>query len=150
MIQRCTNPKHLAYAYYGGRGIKVCDWWREYDAFEIDMGEAPPGMWLDRIDNTKGYEPGNCRWVTPKESARNRKKRVSNNPNSLMQKAKRAGLPYHVVYARIVQWRWPEDVALRTPVLKRGEKPPEERWARRQDARDFDLGDLLLGLGKTR
>jgi len=119
MWQRCTNPAHPAFGYYGGRGIKTCERWRCYDAFFADMGECPPGMWLDRIKNELGYEPGNCRWVTPTESAHNRVKKGTRkpiNPNSLMQKAKRAGLPYQVVYQRINVWCWKEEKALSTPV----------------------------------
>lgn len=117
MIQRCTNPKHLAFAYYGGRGVTVAYCWRSYDQFWRDMGDPPAGSWLDRIDNARGYEPGNCRWVTPKQSAANRKQRQQ-QPGSLKGRCRAAGMPYHVVYQR-VQWGWPVDVALSTPVGQR-------------------------------
>ncbi len=72
MIQRCCNPKHQAFARYGGRGITVCDRWREsFEAFEADVGTRPNGLTLDRVDNSKGYEPGNCRWATRMEQNRN-------------------------------------------------------------------------------
>lgn len=117
MWQRCTNPKHLAYPFYGGRGVKVDPAWKSYDQFEKDMGESPPGLWLDRIDNSEGYEPGNCRWVTPKESAKNRSRTGPViDPNSLRQKALKAGIPYHVVYQRIRIHFWPEEKALSEPV----------------------------------
>lgn len=72
MRTRCNNPRVRAYPRYGGRGIKVCPRWDSFSAFLADMGEAPEGMSLDRWPDKSGnYEPGNCRWATPKEQARN-------------------------------------------------------------------------------
>src|SRR5690606_36633953 len=73
MIQRCTNPNHLAFGYYGGRGITVCDRWRnDFTAFINDMGPRPSNCYsVDRIDVNKGYEPGNCRWATRETQMRN-------------------------------------------------------------------------------
>lgn len=73
MLQRCQNPNHEYYSYYGGRGIKVCDRWLEFQNFKADMGEPKKGMSLERLDNNLGYEPGNCVWATPKQQARNRR-----------------------------------------------------------------------------
>lgn len=75
MKTRCTNPNQASYVYYGDVGITVCDaWMNSFEAFLDDMGERPEGRTLDRINPFGNYEPGNCKWSTPKEQANNRKK----------------------------------------------------------------------------
>lgn len=74
MVQRCTNPNHVAYENYGGRGITVCKaWLHSFSAFFTDMGYRPIGGSIDRIDNDRGYEPSNCQWTDGVQQARNRR-----------------------------------------------------------------------------
>lgn len=76
MKNRCDNPNNSRYADYGGRGISYCDDWRYFKNFLRDMGEAPEGLSLDRIDNDKGYNKQNCRWATREEQQRNTRRSV--------------------------------------------------------------------------
>jgi hypothetical protein len=71
MLQRCDNPNTARYERYGGRGITVCIRWYKFENFLEDLGLAPEGHVLDRIDFNGHYQPGNCRWVTAKDSNRN-------------------------------------------------------------------------------
>lgn len=77
MKQRCFNPKNPAYHNYGGRGITVCERWRDsFTAFVEDMGPRPVGLTLEREDNDGDYEPSNCSWSTRKQQGANRRGNV--------------------------------------------------------------------------
>lgn len=78
--KRCCNPKNQAYPDYGGRGITICEGWRhDFEKFLDYVGEAPSAEYsLDRIDNSKGYEEGNVRWILNKLQARNKRISKSN------------------------------------------------------------------------
>ena len=77
MVARCRNKRHQNYDRYGGRGICVCERWLKFENFLADMGERPKGLTLERIDNSSNYTPGNCKWATRAEQARNTSKVVN-------------------------------------------------------------------------
>ena len=78
MRDRCNNPNNKQFKDYGGRGIKICERWNSFANFLADIlaaiGERPPGMTLDRIDNDGNYEPGNVRWATPVQQRANQRR----------------------------------------------------------------------------
>lgn len=106
MIARCEQQNSKDFADYGGRGIRVCERWREsYAAFLEDMGRRPAGCSIDRIEVDGDYEPGNCRWATPSQQARNkRNSRIVTYRGErvcLADACDSAGLPYALVHGRL-------------------------------------------------
>jgi hypothetical protein len=82
MLRRCEDPKNIGYPRYGGRGIKVCERWHDFESFLADVGYPPaPDLSIDRIDNDGNYEPGNVRWATKSEQRRNQRPRYTYWPN---------------------------------------------------------------------
>ena len=77
MLARCNNPKNIGYKNYGGRVIRVCEQWHDFENFYSDMGNPPKGMFLERVNNNKNYSPSNCEWVSRKVQTRNKRSNVT-------------------------------------------------------------------------
>lgn len=153
MIQRCCNPNRFNYERYGGRGITVCQRWRDsFPAFLADVGRKPgPKYTLDRYPNQKGnYEPGNVRWATPKEQARNTRRNVlltiKSVTKSLSEWAEQYRIRQGLVSYRINILGWDVLKALTAPVVagqktkprthcKRGHELIESNVYRSKDGR---------------
>ena len=112
MIQRCTDKNRHSYARYGGRGISVHPPWRaSFLQFLADVGPRPVGRSLDRINNDGNYEPGNVRWATKTEQARNRRQNtlvtINGRTQCLQAWAEEAGINKGTLGDR-VKAGWPE------------------------------------------
>jgi hypothetical protein len=106
MKRRCYNARCPNYARWGGRGITVCDRWRQsFTNFLADMGRCPDGYSLDRIDNDGNYEPSNCRWATREQQMRNnRRNRLlthDGRTQCLAAWSKEVGIRFLTLYYRL-------------------------------------------------
>ena len=139
MMTRCYNPNHESWPLYGGRGIRVCDSWKNsFHAFLADMGHPPSDDHsLDRYPNMNGhYEPGNVRWATAKEQSRNRRSNrlltCWGRTKTMVEWAEEIGLSCEGIAARIGRG-WPLERTLATP---RGHGRPRTRskWMKEAQA----------------
>ena len=122
MIQRCYNSTRRDYNSYGGKGIEVCDRWRNsFEMFFEDMGHRPDGMSLDRIDTTKGYSLENCRWSTTTQQARNRTDNklitFAGKTLCLIAWANELGINKITLHGRLAKG-WSEERALTQPIAR--------------------------------
>lgn len=122
MHQRCRNTNILVYKDYGGRGIRVCERWKSFEAFYEDMGDPPSGYSLDRIDNSGNYEPGNCRWATWTQQNRNTRATIlvayDGAMVPLMELADRFNIPHSRLRQRLNRG-WDISLALTAPTRRR-------------------------------
>lgn len=144
MKKRCHNPKDRNYPEYGAKGIQVCPKWRSsFKAFLTDMGPRPsPQHTIDRMDNSLGYQPSNCRWATKQQQARNRPTFVKSvNGKTVVEVAEDlATVPAPTLYNRVRagmsiekvlhKGRLPSGAPPRLLTLQ-GETLPLRTWAKR-------------------
>lgn len=122
MIVRCTDPRHEHYDRYGGRGITVCaEWLAGYEAFLAHVGRKPTkSHQLDRIDNDKGYFPGNVRWATRKEQCRNRSSNTvveyRGERRTIAEWAEITGMRPGTIQCRLSRG-WTAEAALTSPLV---------------------------------
>lgn len=119
--QRCTNPNSECFKDYGARGIAMCSrWLNSFADFYADMGDRPtPSHTVERIENAKGYEPGNCRWATRAEQNENTRqtKLITFDGITLSRSkwARRIGIDRSVLRSRLNALGWSVERALTTP-----------------------------------
>lgn len=106
MVARCNNKNHTAFRYYGGRGIKVCERWRNFGFFISDMGDRPSRAHsIDRIDTDRGYEPGNCKWELLSVNSRRQRKTkyftIGDKTKSLREWCETTGIHHQTVRSRL-------------------------------------------------
>lgn len=117
---RCLNPNHPQYYMYGGRGITVCDRWLEFANFWEDVKDIySDTLEIDRIDNNKGYELGNCRWTTRSINSSNRRTNVlliyKGDIYTMMQLSQKYNINFNSLWKRIKHGRTVEQ-AIETPI----------------------------------
>ena len=127
MKSRCFNPNVPNFKNYGGRGITVCERWKDdFSAFFADMGPRPSKRHtIDRKENSGNYEPKNCRWATHSEQGRNRRgNRLVNIDDKTMTLAEAVGgspVPYNTVLYRLKRG-WSAKDAINLPA-QQGRRP---------------------------
>lgn len=124
MKRRCLNKNEKAYKHYGGRGIKVCDKWINFEGFYDDMsGSFKPGLSLERIDNDGDYCKKNCKWITMFDQMGNKRgvKLYSYNgeSKSLFRWEKELGFKKGTIRNRIINLKWSLNEALTTNPKKK-------------------------------
>jgi hypothetical protein len=154
MINRCENKNLEGYYLYGGKGVRVCERWRNsFEAFLEDMGEKPsPAHSIDRIDGSLDYSPDNCRWATKREQADNTSRNThltfQGETLNVTQWARKLGINPITLFWRLANG-WSVEEILKTPARRntpltfQGETLSIAAWARRVGLSKACLRDRL-------
>jgi hypothetical protein len=121
MLRRCRRPNENSFSRYGGRGISVCVRWLDFANFIADMGRRPSSDYsLERINNDGNYEPGNVRWATAKDQARNRRSSsfltFNGRTATIAEWAERTGLTSQQIAGRLSRQGWSVERTLTEPL----------------------------------
>lgn len=132
IVTRCYDKNSKTYQRYGAKGIKICDeWlndtnkfidWALDNGFKLEKQANKYNKWtIDRIDNSKGYSPENCRWIDVCEQAKNKSTtywvEYKGEKDTLMSFCRKLNMDYHAVYLRIKRRGWSVEKALSTPII---------------------------------
>lgn len=122
MKDRCSNPNSPDSPDYHKRGIRVCSRWERFENFYADMGPRPPGFYIDRINNDGDYSPENCKWVSPIDSARNRRSNriltFKGESKTMTEWSEILGIHQATLSNRINTYGWSVEKSLSTPARK--------------------------------
>jgi hypothetical protein len=153
MLHRCIDKKRNCFPRYGGRGITVCKRWMNFENFLYDMGPRPSMSYsLDRFPDPDGnYEPGNCRWATASEQARNRAKRgryagleVNGQRKSYRDWEREAPVSRVAIRSRLASGMDPSEAVTKQPSPYR--KFSDEKYA--QMRKDFESGRTVASIAR--
>lgn len=153
MIQRCRNPNCKHFSYYGGRGITVCERWRNFENFFRDMGPRPTAKHtLERVDNNGNYTPENCVWATRQQQQQNIRSNQwiewRGQRRVVAEWARIVGIQANVLGLRFKNG-WTPERALTTPIKQsgqiqwNGENKSVIEWAREYGLTDSTLRNRL-------
>ena len=150
MIQRCRNVNNKDYKWYGGKGIKVCEEWYDYQTFKdwaLNNGYED-GLTIDRLDSDKDYEPQNCRWVTMVEQNNNKpcvpKYEYNGESHSISEWARILGIKRELLKDRIWKLGWSIEKALTTPTT-----PTNQRFEYNGESHTWKEWSEITGISEN-
>jgi hypothetical protein len=157
MWQRCTNPNHEKYKYYGGRGISVCEEWRDFWVFVSDMGNRPHKHLIERVDNDKNYCKENCVWAPYHTQARNKRTNLKTKDGVALDSSAKLGGNVMLVQQRIKNLGWDIERATSEPVHKKPRQYVQigaindtpTGWARRLGLSQPAVSKMVKEMGAT-